>query len=93
MWVGDVGQDSWEEINLIKKGGNYGWRCRERALELTTGNTCTSSEGPYEDPALAYSHNEGASVTGGYVYHGTEIAGLTKRLSVSQTGQMEKYGE
>ncbi|PCK08080.1 MAG: hypothetical protein COA42_10870, partial [Alteromonadaceae bacterium] len=75
MWIGDVSQDTWEEVNWARKGLNYGWGCREGFVALA-GSNCTSSD-PFEDPAIAYSHaSDGASVTGGYVYHGTEITGL-----------------
>ena len=67
LFVGDVGQDNFEEINIIEKGGNYGWNIME-------GNNCFNSEICNRDnlimPIIEYSHSEGCSVTGGYVYHG-----------------------
>jgi len=78
LFVADVGQDIWEEVDIVEKGGNYGWRILE-------GNH------PY-DPALAevlginlstlkpsiydYSHNVGHSIIGGYVYGGTQSPSL-----------------
>lgn len=73
LWAGDVGQNLYEEIDIIVNGGNYGWRCRE-GLHPTT-NVCTTS-GPYIDPVAEYGRNEGISVTGGYVYRGSAIPGL-----------------
>jgi glucose/arabinose dehydrogenase len=73
LWAGDVGQSRYEEINIIVNGGNYGWRCREGFHETT--NVCTTS-GPYIDPVAEYGHDEGISVTGGYVYRGSAIAEL-----------------
>ena len=67
LWVGDVGQNQWEEINLVQKGGNYGWRVREGAHCFQTGNCDTTG---LIDPVVEYSHAEGCSVTGGYVYRG-----------------------
>lgn len=67
LWVGDVGQDRWEEINRVERGRNYGWRTME-------GGQCYGS--PTCDvrgltaPAFAYSHGEGFSVTLGFVYRG-----------------------
>ena len=67
LFVGDVGQDNFEEINIIEKGGNYGWNIME-------GNNCFNNEVCNKEnlimPIVEYSHNEGCSVTGGYVYHG-----------------------
>ncbi|MBH59401.1 MAG: glucose sorbosone dehydrogenase [Thaumarchaeota archaeon] len=67
LFVGDVGQNKFEEINIIEKGGNYGWNIME-------GNSCFNNENCNKNnlimPIVEYSHNEGCSVTGGYVYHG-----------------------
>lgn len=69
LWAGDVGQNSWEEIDLIKKGENYGWRvmegnhCYHPSPCNTTGLTL---------PVWEYGHDHlgGCSITGGYVYRG-----------------------
>lgn len=74
LWAADVGQASFEEVNLIENGGNYGWRCRE-GFEATD-NECTTT-GPYIDPVIAYSRDEGQSVTGGFVYRGLTMPELT----------------
>ena len=67
LFAGDVGQDNFEEINIIEKGGNYGWNIME-------GNSCFNNEICNKEnlimPIIEYSHSEGCSVTGGYVYHG-----------------------
>lgn len=74
MWIGDVGQDSWEEFNFrpaaTTANVNYGWRCYEgNATYNTTGCAAASS---YVFPAFTYaSQNPSASVTGGIVYRGT----------------------
>ncbi|MGF1614620.1 MAG: PQQ-dependent sugar dehydrogenase [Gammaproteobacteria bacterium] len=75
LWAADVGQNRWEEINVIRRGGNYGWRIME-------GNHCfmppivCSTEG-LERPVAEY-RNTGhhCSVTGGYVYRGDQIPAL-----------------
>ncbi len=75
LWLGDVGQNEWEEINIVRNGENYGWDCREGANDYP--GTCTSA---FVDPVAQYPHSNGnVSVTGGHVYYGTEIAGLTGR--------------
>jgi glucose/arabinose dehydrogenase len=76
LWVGDVGQNSREEIDRVVAGGNFGWRCREGTL--LTGLSCGLAQGLLP-PVAEYGHNLGASVTGGYVYRGTAIPGLVGR--------------
>lgn len=76
LWVGDVGQDDWEEIDKVTSGGNFGWRCREGAHEFN------SACGPAVDllaPVAEYDHSAGVSVIGGYVYRGSAIADLVGR--------------
>lgn len=67
IWVADVGENTWEEINLVKKGLNYGWPVME-GHECSDGVACDTA--PYENPITAYNHDVGSSITGGYVYRG-----------------------
>ncbi|MFC4302119.1 PQQ-dependent sugar dehydrogenase [Cohnella boryungensis] len=71
LWAADVGQDRFEEINLIESGRNYGWRLREGA-ECYNPKTGCEREG-LTDPLFAYGRSEGVSVTGGFVYRGTRM--------------------
>ncbi|MDG6257453.1 MAG: PQQ-dependent sugar dehydrogenase [Methanomicrobiaceae archaeon] len=79
----DVGQRSWEEINLVIAGGNYGWNIREGAHCVDPG-TCPSTGPrgePLIDPVLEYPNTArpggmGAAVIGGYVYRGTRVPAL-----------------
>ncbi len=73
LWVGDVGQNAWEEISLVEKGGNYGWSAKE-GTHCYDRDPC--EEGPWIDPVVEYPHEEGRSVTGGYVYRGEAIPEL-----------------
>lgn len=72
IWCADLGQDNWEEIDLIESGKNYGWRCYEGNHEYNL----TGCNGIYEFPIWEYSHSVGFSITGGYVYRGPNQPGL-----------------
>ena len=75
LWVGDVGQAEWEEVDLVENGGNYGWRIREGAHCYTPSTGCATDG--LTDPVFEYDHSGGAcSITGGSVYRGTAIPGL-----------------
>jgi len=76
LWGGDVGQNKFEEINLIVKGGNYGWRPRE-GFHATPGVPDSSeSASGFVEPVVEYPRKDGISVTGGYVYRGSEFPDL-----------------
>jgi glucose/arabinose dehydrogenase len=76
VWVGDVGQAGWEEVDRVVKGGNYGWDCYEgNHVYESTGCGPASN---YIFPRAEYDHSFGQAVTGGAVYRGTvmpELAG------------------
>ena len=66
LWVGDVGQGAWEEIDIITGGGNYGWNAREGAHVYDSSVTASNAI----DPVWEYDHTDGHAITGGYVYRG-----------------------
>lgn len=70
FWVADVGQDLWEEINLVEAGGNYGWNFREGAREFPQRPADPPADLELIDPIHEYSHADGISITGGLVYPG-----------------------
>ena len=74
LFAGDVGQDSWEEIDLITKGGNFGWNVMEGNHCFNPSSGCDMSGKVF--PIAEYGHGEGIAVIGGYVYKGTAIPGL-----------------
>jgi uncharacterized repeat protein (TIGR03806 family) len=83
LWVGDVGQQRFEEINRVVLGGNYGWNVRE-------GRHCfevreCSSEG-LVDPVVEYSRSDGISVVVGGVYRGTKIPDLVGKVVYGDFG-------
>ena len=84
LWVGDVGQSTWEEVDRVTAGGNYGWRCREGAHDFNA--TCGTNSGSAIDPIAEYSHTFGIAVTGGYVYRGSAIPALTGRFVFGDYG-------
>jgi glucose/arabinose dehydrogenase len=74
LFVGDVGQDHFEEIDLVSRGDNLGWRVMEglHCFNPMTGCNMTGLKLPIAE----YDHSEGNAVMGGYVYHGTAIPAL-----------------
>jgi glucose/arabinose dehydrogenase len=70
LWLGDVGQADWEEIDLVELGGNYGWNSREGAHCFEPSSGCPTDG--LIDPVAEYSHDVGFSITGGFVYRGLQ---------------------
>lgn len=68
LWVGDVGQNSYEEVNIIEKGHNYGWNFMEGFSCYNPSSNCDKTN--LTEPVFSYGRNEGYAVTGGYVYRG-----------------------
>ena len=74
FWVADVGQDLWEEINIVEKGGNYGWNLREGMHPF--GKDGVEKSDDLIDPIWEYDHKTGKSITGGHVYRGSKVPKL-----------------
>jgi len=77
LFAGDVGQSSYEEVSIITKGGNYGWNVKE-GVACFQADDCPdeSSRQSLIDPVIAYSHDYGNSVIGGYYYTGGAVPAL-----------------
>ncbi|KAL3992021.1 growth differentiation factor 6 [Sarotherodon galilaeus] len=75
MFCGDVGQNKYEEVDLIVKGGNYGWRAKE-GFSCYDRKLCQNSSLDDVLPIFAYPHKLGKSVTGGYIYRGCQMPNL-----------------
>ncbi|MCP4757973.1 MAG: PQQ-dependent sugar dehydrogenase [Planctomycetes bacterium] len=73
LWAGDVGQNAWEEIDIIRRGGNYGWNLREGRHLF---QSLEDEPKDLVDPVIEYGRGEGGSVTGGSVYRGSEYPSL-----------------
>lgn len=75
LWLGDVGQNSFEEVDRVVAGGNYGWRCYEGDAEFDLTGCPAPAE--LEFPVATYANpSEGISVTGGFVYRGAQLTEL-----------------
>lgn len=74
LWAGEVGQNLYEEINIIEKGGNYGWNLRESLHPF--GGKGVDVRKDLIEPIWEYHHNVGKSITGGHVYRGKRVPEL-----------------
>ena len=75
LWAGDVGQNAWEEISVIEGGNNYGWALVEGNACFPEGVTNCDTSG-MAPPVMVYPNAGKGSVTGGYVYRGSEVPSL-----------------
>ena len=78
LWIGDVGQNAYEEVTFQPAsstgGENYGWRCYEGNHAYNTGGCPSSNTMVF--PVWEYTHSYGCSITGGDIYRGSAIDGL-----------------
>jgi glucose/arabinose dehydrogenase len=82
LWVGDVGQNRYEEIDIVEKGMNYGWPIME-------GNHCIATvcnTTGLELPVYEYNHTLGNAITGGYVYRGAKVSKMTGQYIFADYG-------
>ena len=73
LWVGDVGQNALEEVNIVYPGVNYGWNVME-GTSCFRSPSCTGDN--LQAPVAEYGHSLGCSITGGYVYRGQRVREL-----------------
>jgi len=74
LFVADVGQDRFEEIDIVQKGGNYGWNTMEGLHCFNPPSGCNMAG--LKLPIVEISHPEAEAVIGGFIYHGTAVAAL-----------------
>jgi glucose/arabinose dehydrogenase len=84
LWAGDVGQNAYEEIDIIENGGNYGWNTMEgkHCYEPRSGCKTTGMK----MPVWEYGRSEGVSITGGFVYRGPTLSALTSKYIYADYG-------
>ena len=77
LWIGDVGQGSWEEIDYLPAsspgGANFGWNYREGAHPFASNDTTLPADLGLIDPVVDYGRDQGITVIGGYVYRGEQM--------------------
>ena len=85
LFLGEVGQNLYEEVDIVRKGGNYGWvrvegfHCFDPFAPTSPPSVCSpvGLDGePLLNPVAAYSHEDGIAVVGGFVYRGSQSPGL-----------------
>ena len=84
LWAADVGQNAWEEVDVIRPGANYGWNVMEGAhctprrglTGLLRGSSAECDRSGLELPVVEYGRGDGCSITGGYVYRGERLPSL-----------------
>ncbi|MER3418866.1 MAG: glucose dehydrogenase, partial [Chloroflexota bacterium] len=80
LWIADVGQDRYEEVDRapegLGRGANYGWARMEGRHCYPSGESCGGGSSGFVLPVAEYGHDQGCSVTGGYVYRGTAFPAL-----------------
>ena len=78
LWVGDVGQNRYEEVHIVNRGDNLGWKWREGRTDyrdsyaLDHQNISPQDRNQWVEPVAVYDHSQGVSITGGYVYRGLQ---------------------
>ncbi|ADE53120.1 PQQ-dependent sugar dehydrogenase [Coraliomargarita akajimensis] len=87
--LGDVGDEAWEEINVITAGANYGWPYREGPDAGPVTPPAAAAGTVYTDPINAYSREDGLSVIGGIIYRGTRLPELNGRYFYTDWGNGE----
>jgi glucose/arabinose dehydrogenase len=84
LWTGDVGQNAYEEIDIIEKGGNYGWNSMEGKHCFEPKRNCNQQG--LKLPVWEYPRSEGVSITGGFVYRGPSLPELKGKYIYADYG-------
>lgn len=84
LFAADVGQNAWEEIDIVERGKNYGWNAMEGTHCYPPGDKCEPTK--YAAPLFEYPQSEGFSVTGGFVYRGKTVPDLVGKYIFGDYG-------
>jgi uncharacterized repeat protein (TIGR03806 family) len=77
LWLGDVGESNWEEVDRVELAGNYGWNPKEGTHCYPPGSTACAGVGGLIDPIVEYDHGDGRqAIIGGFVYRGSALPWL-----------------
>ncbi len=90
LWVGDVGQDKIEEVDIVKSGGNYGWNIMEGSLCYSPPSGCNQTG--LSRPIWEYNHTLGDSIIGGFVYRGAAFLDLAGTYIYGDYGSGKIWG-
>ena len=90
LWAGDVGQNLYEEIDIVERGGNYGWNRREGLHPF--GPRGTGPRKGLTDPIWEYNHDVGRSITGGTVYRGKRLPETRRRVHLRRLRDRQDLG-
>jgi glucose/arabinose dehydrogenase len=107
LYVGDVGENDIEEVDIVRRGRNFGWNCKEGTLFFHINGTlegfaspnpdparpqCNPRSVDFRDPVAQYdTHHEGHSVIGGYVYHGRGVRALRGKYVFADFALLFKF--
>lgn len=99
-WVGDVGQNEVEEVDVVTAGRNYGWRVREGSFRFDPSGfqlkgsrsdgfvfAPTTSSATLTDPVAQYDHDDGTAIIGGFVYRGSDVPSLRGQYVFGDTSR------
>lgn len=90
LYIGEIGGGRHEEINVVKKGGNFGWPLYEGLYRSTFCVSGLYNNMPHEEPLVAFPRNQANAVIGGYVYRGIEIPELQGKYICADYGNGEE---
>ena len=90
LWVGDVGWELWELVYRVNKGDNYGWSIVEGSQPVHSERKLGPT--PIVPPLMEIPHTEGASITGGFVYRGKQVARTGRPVRVRRLGDAPHLG-
>ncbi len=94
MYIGEIGSNRHEEINVLEAGGNYGWPLFEGHLQgvitVCNSNTISLDDGTYVPPLVAFERSEANAIIGGYVYRGSDLPSLWGKYICADYGGGEE---